>query len=151
MSIHNYLNTYMRIKVWAKKLNLVARITSRLLDGRLKQFGENWQSKKLRGFLKNPYFYSRYRRLDQRCTPGAETRTRGGCGVVGNWTLLPGPMQFRSNHWGEDPYWSKAGNTIDLLPSDTFYHSRACQKATGPLFFSTWIQRYKWDQFSQKP
>jgi hypothetical protein len=63
---------------------------------------------------------------------------RGGCGVVGNRTLLPEPVQFRSNHWGEDPYWIKWGNTIGLLPSDTFCCSRACQKATGPLFFSTW-------------
>jgi hypothetical protein len=37
VSIHNYLNMYMRI-FWAKKLNLVARITGKLLDGRSKQF-----------------------------------------------------------------------------------------------------------------
>jgi hypothetical protein len=45
VSIHNYLNTYMRI-FWARKLNLVARITGKLLDGRSEQFWENWQSKK---------------------------------------------------------------------------------------------------------
>jgi hypothetical protein len=36
VSIHNYLNN-----VYARKLNLVARITGKLLDGRSKQFGEN--------------------------------------------------------------------------------------------------------------
>jgi hypothetical protein len=45
VSIHNYLNMYMCI-FWAKKLNLVARITSKLLDGRSEQFWENWQSQK---------------------------------------------------------------------------------------------------------
>jgi hypothetical protein len=40
VSIHNYLNTYMRI-FGVKKLNLVARITGLLLDGRSKQFWEN--------------------------------------------------------------------------------------------------------------
>jgi len=55
MSIHNYLNTYMRI-FWARKLNLVAQISGKLLDGRSEQFWENWQSKKLLRLLKSPYF-----------------------------------------------------------------------------------------------
>jgi hypothetical protein len=37
-------------------VNLVARITGKLLDGRSEQFWENGQSKKLLGLLKSPYF-----------------------------------------------------------------------------------------------
>jgi hypothetical protein len=39
-----------------RKLNLLARITGKLLDGRSEQIRDNWQSKKLLGLLESPYF-----------------------------------------------------------------------------------------------
>jgi hypothetical protein len=38
-----------------RKLNLLARITGKLLDGRSKQIRDNWQTKKLLGLVESPY------------------------------------------------------------------------------------------------
>ncbi len=37
-----------------RKLNLLAWITGKLLDGRSEQIKDNWQSKKLLGLLESP-------------------------------------------------------------------------------------------------
>ncbi len=39
-----------------RKLNLLARIIGKLLDGRSEQIKDNWQPKKLLGRLESPYF-----------------------------------------------------------------------------------------------
>jgi len=41
-----------------------------------------------------------------------------GSRVAGNRTLLPGSVQTWLNHWGEDPYWNRVGNTYALLRSE---------------------------------
>ncbi len=56
VSIHNYSNSRYTRDFRVRKLNLLARITGKLLDGRSEQIRDNWQSKKLLGLLESPYF-----------------------------------------------------------------------------------------------